>query len=85
MENTFFPPVIPIRHSIWAVFVLVAAYVAVLSVGIVGNCCVVAIILKDPKMRTVTNCFILNLAIADLLVLLVCVPPTLVANIYVRK
>ena len=85
MEELVLAAATPLRHPIWTVVLLVAAYMAVLIVGLVGNIFVVAIVLKTPKMRTVTNYFILNLAIADLLVLTVCLPPTLVSNIYVRK
>ncbi|XP_009287623.1 PREDICTED: neuropeptides B/W receptor type 1 [Aptenodytes forsteri] len=41
------------------------------AVGLTGNTAVIYVILKAPKMRTVTNIFILNLAIADELFTLV--------------
>lgn len=73
------------RHSRPVTFVLIAAYTLILAIGVVGNSLVVGVVLKSPRMRTVTNLFILNLAVADLLVILFCLPPTLISNILVRK
>ncbi|CAG7832559.1 unnamed protein product [Allacma fusca] len=73
----------PYRHSSWAITILVIAYLIVLFVGVVGNSIVIVIVVKTPRMRTVTNFFITNLAFADLLVLVVCLPPTLISNVYV--
>lgn len=42
--------------------------------GVVGNTLVVLVVYRHSKMRTVTNYFIVNLAIADLFVLLINVP-----------
>jgi len=43
-------------------------------VGIVGNSLVVYVILTTPRMRSVTNLLLLNLAFADILCLLICGP-----------
>ncbi len=40
-------------------------YSIICAVGLTGNTAVIYVILKAPKMKTVTNLFILNLAIAD--------------------
>lgn len=53
--------------------------------GFVGNITVVCVVLKRPHMRTVTNRFIMNLAVADLFFVLFCVPRTLVGNIFKRN
>ncbi|XP_007070940.3 neuropeptides B/W receptor type 2 [Chelonia mydas] len=45
--------------------VLPVIYSAICAVGLTGNTAVIYVILKAPKMKTVTNMFILNLAIAD--------------------
>lgn len=50
----------------------------VLVVGVVGNVLVPVVILKDRDMRNSTNYFLMNLSVADLLVLLICLPPVLV-------
>jgi hypothetical protein len=54
------------RHGGLVTGVLVVAYGLVLVVGVVGNSLVVGVVLRSPRMRTVTNLFILNLAVADL-------------------
>ena len=73
------------RHSMLISVILAIAYSIVFIVGIVGNSFVVAIVCKSPRMRTVTNYFIANLAFADILVLLFCLPATLVGNLFIRK
>ena len=73
------------RHGTGAINGLVAAYLAVLLLGVMGNLLVIAVMSKSPRMRTVTLYFIMNLAITDLLVLVMCFPPTLISNAYVRK
>ncbi|XP_030623626.1 neuropeptides B/W receptor type 1 [Chanos chanos] len=40
-------------------------YSVICAAGLTGNTAVIYVILKAPKMKTVTNMFILNLAIAD--------------------
>ncbi|XP_018415536.1 PREDICTED: neuropeptides B/W receptor type 2 [Nanorana parkeri] len=45
--------------------ILPVIYSIICVVGLTGNTAVIYVILKAPKMRTVTNLFILNLAIAD--------------------
>lgn len=65
--------------------VFVTAYLIVFILGVFGNTLVIVAITVFPKMRTVTNMFILNLAVADLLVIIFCLPATLLANIFVRK
>lgn len=57
----------------------------VFVVGLIGNSFVIAVVLRSPRMRTVTNYFIVNLAIADILVIVFCLPATLMSNIFVRK
>ncbi|XP_012676146.3 G protein-coupled receptor 8 [Clupea harengus] len=46
-------------------FALPIVYSVICAVGLTGNTAVIYVILKAPKMKTVTNIFILNLAIAD--------------------
>lgn len=61
------------------------AYGLVFLFGLLGNSFVIAVIIKDPGMRNVTNYFILNMAVADVLVALLVVPITLMANIFTGR
>lgn len=58
------------------------AYGLVIIFGLLGNSFVIAVIIKDPSMRNVTNYFILNMAVADIVLALLCVPFTLLGNIF---
>lgn len=73
------------RHSTTLTAVYCVAYMLVFTVGLVGNSFVIAVVLRSPRMRTVTNFFIVNLAVADILVIVFCLPATLMGNIFVRK
>lgn len=44
--------------------------------GLLGNGLVVLVVLSNPQMRSTTNVLIINLAIADLLFVIFCVPFT---------
>ena len=67
------------KPSVAAVFTV--SYLLIFAVCMVGNGVVCFIVLRSRNMRTVTNLFILNLAISDLLVGIFCMPTTLVDNI----
>ncbi|XP_054613750.1 neuropeptide FF receptor 2-like [Dunckerocampus dactyliophorus] len=67
------------KPSVAAVFT--ASYLLIFLMCMLGNGVVCFIVLRSRNMRTVTNIFILNLAISDLLVGIFCMPTTLVDNI----
>lgn len=73
------------RHSIAMTIVFCVAYLIVFIVGLIGNCFVIMVVYRSPRMRNVTNFFIVNLAVADILVIVFCLPATLMSNIFVRK
>uniref|UniRef100_A0A667XW96 Neuromedin-K receptor n=1 Tax=Myripristis murdjan TaxID=586833 RepID=A0A667XW96_9TELE len=58
LTNQFVQP--PWRIALWSV-----AYSTVLTVAVLGNLIVIWIILAHKRMRTVTNYFLLNLAVSD--------------------
>lgn len=47
---------------------MLSVYGIIFVVGTFGNSLVIYVVLNNPKMRTVTNMFITNLAVSDLLV-----------------
>ncbi|TKS77967.1 G-protein coupled receptor 74 [Collichthys lucidus] len=75
---TFFPYY---QHSLYVAASYILAYFFIFLLCMVGNILVCLIVLKNHRMRTVTNLFILNLAISDLLVGIFCIPITLVDNL----
>lgn len=83
-ESAFVPELF-YRHSMAMTAVYCVAYLLVFAVGLVGNFFVIAVVFRSPRMRTVTNFFIVNLAVADILVIVFCLPATLMSNIFVRK
>lgn len=69
------------QHSLPVAAALTVAYLFIFLLCMVGNGLVCLIVLENRKMRTVTNLFILNLAVSDLLVGVFCIPTTLVDNL----
>ena len=70
------------RQSTTMVVVLTIAYFVVFLLGIVNNSLVVSVVYRNRQMRTVTNYFIANLAIADILVCILVLPITLLSNVF---
>jgi hypothetical protein len=56
--------------------VLTFTYAVIFLIGLIANIFVIVMIIKRRRMRTLTNRFLLNLAISDLIATLVCLPPT---------
>lgn len=46
-------------------FFLVSVYLVIMAVGLLGNTLVIYVVLRYSKMQTVTNIYIVNMAIAD--------------------
>lgn len=53
-------------------------YLVIFLLAVVGNVLVILTLVHNKRMRTVTNLFLLNLAISDLLLGIFCMPFTLV-------
>ncbi|XP_059486980.1 cholecystokinin receptor-like [Neocloeon triangulifer] len=60
---------------------IVPLYAIIFILSVVGNLLVLVTLMQNRRMRTVTNVFLLNLAIADLLLGVFCMPFTLVGQI----
>ena len=61
------------------------AYSLIFLLGICGNLLVISVVYRNPRMHNVTNYFIVNLAFADMSVCIVCLPITLLSNLYTGK
>lgn len=57
-------------------------FTIIFIVGVVGNILVCLVILKTPSMRSTRNYLIVNLAIADITVALVCIPFDVIIRVY---
>ncbi|XP_054629689.1 neuropeptide FF receptor 1 like 2 [Dunckerocampus dactyliophorus] len=68
-------------HAWYVATSYIFAYLLIFLLCVVGNILVCLIVLGSRRMRTVTNIFILNLAVSDLLVGIFCIPTTLVDNL----
>ncbi|XP_053097021.1 neuropeptide FF receptor 1 like 3 isoform X1 [Pangasianodon hypophthalmus] len=69
------------QHSLDMAAVFVLAYLFIFLLCMMGNSVVCLTVLRNRHMWTVTNVFILNLSISDLLVGIFCIPTTLVDNL----
>lgn len=71
-----------IDYSALNIFLMVL-YSLLFLVAVGGNLLVCCVVLGQERMRTVTNFFLLNLAIGDMMKGLFCIPATYVINILV--
>lgn len=62
-----------LRRPAWR-GLMMALYVTVILVGMIGNCIVVFVVCRNRKMQNVTNIFIANLALSDILLCVFCLP-----------
>ncbi|CAG5123731.1 unnamed protein product, partial [Candidula unifasciata] len=53
-------------------------YAIIFLLSVVGNILVIVTVIQNKKMRSVTNVFLLNLSVSDLLMTVFCMPFTLV-------
>lgn len=61
--------------------VRVLLYALIFVLSVCGNALVVAVLLLNRRLRTVTNSFLLSLALSDLMLALCCMPFTLIPNL----
>ncbi|EFA02835.2 cholecystokinin receptor type A isoform X2 [Tribolium castaneum] len=60
---------------------IIPLYAIIFVLSIVGNSLVLVTLVRNKRMRTVTNVYLLNLAISDLLLGVFCMPFTLVGQV----
>ncbi|NWY25503.1 CCKAR protein, partial [Pheucticus melanocephalus] len=56
-------------------------YCLIFLLSILGNILVITVLIRNKRMRTVTNTFLLSLAVSDLMLCLFCMPFTLIPNL----
>ncbi|XP_002735540.3 growth hormone secretagogue receptor type 1-like [Saccoglossus kowalevskii] len=62
----------------WSILITTTViYVLIFFAGIIGNALVAFVVWKNHDMKSSTNYFLVNLSIADLLVLIICMPMAL--------
>ncbi|ESO00662.1 hypothetical protein HELRODRAFT_175643 [Helobdella robusta] len=59
-------------------YLFIVIYVIIISIAIIGNLLIIWVILRNCHMRTITNCYIVNLAASDVLVATFVMPLKLV-------
>ncbi|EDV46631.1 cholecystokinin receptor type A isoform X2 [Drosophila erecta] len=60
---------------------LIPSYSMILLFAVLGNLLVISTLVQNRRMRTITNVFLLNLAISDMLLGVLCMPVTLVGTL----
>jgi hypothetical protein len=64
------------RPSMTFSTIIITFYCVIFMLGIIGNSLVVFVVCRNKSMQSVTNVFITNLAVSDILMCLLCVPFT---------
>ncbi len=71
-------------EPVWLQTIFIFCFGAITTLGIGGNVIVCYIVLGNRRMRTVTNYFIVNLAISDVLIAAMCVNFTFYSTMYLQ-
>ena len=79
--GTYTPLVVPSYQQ--AISITMYSIVIVLAVG--GNTTVCYIVFSARRMRTVMNFFIVSLALSDILMAVICIPFTFIANLVINS
>ncbi|XP_055981536.1 cholecystokinin receptor type A [Sorex fumeus] len=65
----------------WQPAVQILLYSLIFLLSVLGNTLVIAVLIRNKRMRTVTNIFLLSLAVSDLMLCLFCMPFNLIPNL----
>lgn len=62
-------------------WITIFLYAIIFFLAVIGNVLVILTLIQSRRMRTITNLFLLNLAVSDLLLAAFCMPFTLIGKI----
>ena len=63
----------PYKHvALWEIIIKIITYIPIIVLALIGNFFVILVVARNKRMRTTTNYYIVNLATADLLVVVSC-------------
>lgn len=69
------------NHWDWAVLLLVCIQCVLIVITVIGNTLVILSVMTTRRLRTVTNCFVMSLAVADWLVGIFVMPPAVAVHL----
>lgn len=75
----------PIVVPIYQQAIIITMYSLVVLFSVTGNSIVCYIVFSSKRMRTVMNFFIVSLAFSDILMAVLCIPLTFIANLIVNS
>lgn len=75
------PPTLPRSSAEWQPAVQILLYSLIFLLSVLGNTLVITVLIRNKRMRTVTNIFLLSLAVSDLMLCLFCMPFNLIPNL----
>ena len=65
-----------VMQKAWLTVVFIMLYAVIFLLGVSGNTLVVYVVVRNKTMQTITNIFITNLAVSDILMCLLAIPFT---------
>ena len=63
-----YPAPLPLSKPIWEILVKSFCYIITIVMAIVGNVLIIVIVWRNRRMHTTTNFYLINLAVADLMI-----------------
>ncbi|WAQ95588.1 RYAR-like protein, partial [Mya arenaria] len=75
----------PIVVPMYQQAIIITMYSIIICLSVFGNSIVCYIVFSSRKMRTVMNFFIVSLALSDILMAVLCIPLTFIANLIINS
>ncbi|XP_052775277.1 RYamide receptor-like [Mya arenaria] len=75
----------PIVVPMYQQAIIITMYSIIICLSVFGNSIVCYIVFSSRKMRTVMNFFIVSLAMSDILMAVLCIPLTFIANLVINS